>query len=174
VASFRDPLQPELVRFPGLWRTRILAGAGLFFAALTAVLGWWFASPTAPSSWKENTVLLGLALWLAACWPREIVCGPVAAEQRQWLGLRKVRIRWDEDPALERKQEFLGLGRWLGLAASVIELSSPAGVIRHTPRHADAERFVQECRRRMEESQQRRAAAGRATGAAPAAEKGKQ
>ncbi len=161
MASFRDPLQPERVHFPGCWRTRILIGAGLFLLLLTGLLAWWFEDPGMRGQPEDWAMLLLAALWLLACWPREIVCGPAAVEQRQWLGLRKVRIRWDEEPRIEQTQEFGGVGRLLGLAASAVAVAGPEGVIRHTPRHADAERFLQECRRRTEECRLRRAAAAR-------------
>lgn len=156
VASYRDRRQPELLRFPGLWLTRILIGSGLFLILLTAVLSEWFDSPAAPASMPERVVLLATALWLLACWPREIVCGPVGVEQRRLFGLGKTFIRWNEVQSILTRSEFAGLGRWLGLASEVTVVSGPASSIRHTPRHPDRSRFLSECRMRMGEWRLRR------------------
>lgn len=167
VASYRDRRQPELLRFPGLWLTRILIGVGLFFVVLTAILSEWFDSPGAPASAFERPALFAAALWLLACWPREIVCGPTGIEQRRLFGLGKTFIRWNEVQAILTRNEFAGIGRWLGLASEVVVISSPVSRIRHTPRHPDRARFLSECRMRMEESKFRRPAG--ASGAEPAA-----
>lgn len=151
MASYRDRLQPELLRFPGLWRTRILIGAGLFVAAVSAVLVWEFGGPPMDARGRELVLLAILALWLLACWPGEIVCGPAGVELRRWFGLRKTRIRWDQVLGVEETEEFGGLGRSLGLATRVIAVTGTNGVIRHTPRHPDPDRFLRECRMRMEE-----------------------
>lgn len=151
VASYRDRLRPELLRFPGLWRTRILIGAGLFLAIFSALLVWEFGGPGTVARWRELALLAILALWLLACWPGEIVCGPAGVEQRRWLGMGKTVIRWDEVLGIEERGEFAGLSRRLGLAARVIAVTGTNGVVRHTPRHPDPDRFLRECRMRMEE-----------------------
>lgn len=156
VASYRDRLQPELLRFPGLWRTRILIGAALFITILIAVLVWEFGGPRMDERWSELGVLALLALWLLACWPGEIVCGPAGVEQRRWFRLWKTRVRWSEVLGIEEREEFGGLGRRLGLAGRVIAVAGTHGEVRHTPRHPDPERFLRECRMRMEEWKARR------------------
>ncbi len=156
VASYRDRLQPELLRFPGLWRTRILIGAVLFITILIAVLVWEFGGPRMDQRWRELGVLALLALWLLACWPAEIVCGPAGVEQRRWFGLRKARVGWNEVLGIEEREEFGGLGRRLGVAVRVIAVVGADAVVRHTPRHPDPERFLRECRMRMEEWKARR------------------
>jgi len=164
VASYRDRLQPELLRFPGLWRTRILIGAGLFAFALVAVLVWEFGAPG--ERVRDWAVLAVAAVCLLTCWPAEIVCGPFWVEQRRWLGLRKVRVPWDEVLGIEEREEIGGFGRSLGLATRLIVVTGSRGVIRHTPRHPDPERFVRECRMRMEEWEAKRSAGRRTTGPA--------
>lgn len=156
VASYRDRRQPELLRFPGLWLTRILIGAGLFVIVLTAILSEWFDSPGAPASTLERAILFATALWLLACWPREIVCGPSGVEQRRLFGLGRLRIRWDEVQAISQRQEFGGLARLFGLAGGLVEVRARGRAVRHTPRHPDPERFLQECRMRIGEWQGRR------------------
>ncbi len=151
VASYRDRLRPELLRFPGLWRTRILIGAGLFLAAFSAVLVWEFGGPRVDARWRELGVLAIFALWLLACWPGEIVCSPAGVEQRRWFGLVRKTVRWDQVLGIEETEEFAGLGRRLGLAARVIAVTGTDGAVRHTPRHPDPDRFLRECRMRMEE-----------------------
>jgi hypothetical protein len=159
VASYRDRLQPELLRFPGLWRTRILIGAGLFAAVLISLLVVQFGAPKAVQ--RELAALALFALALLAVWPREIVCGPGGVEQRRIFWLGKCRIPWDGVLALEEKREFGGVGARLGLATGVIAVVGGRATIRHTPRHPDPERFLRECRMRMEEWELRHAAAGR-------------
>lgn len=151
VASYRDRLRPELLRFPGLWRTRILIGAGLFAAILSAAPVGKFGGPGMDARSRELALLAVLSLWLLACWPREIVCGPAGVEQRRRYGLGKTVIRWDEVLGIEEKDEFGGLGRSLRLATRVIAVTGTNGVIRHTPRHPDPDRFLRECHMRMEE-----------------------
>ncbi len=151
VASYRDRLQPELLRFPGLWRTRGLIGAALFLTAVIAALVWEFGDPRLNGRARELGQLALLALWLLGCWPGEIVCGPAGVEQRRWFGLWKTRIRWGEVLGIEEKEEFGGLGRRLGVAVRVIAVVGKDAVVRHTPRHPDPERFLRECRMRMEE-----------------------
>jgi hypothetical protein len=151
VASYRDRMNPELLRFPGLWRTRILIGAALLVNALTALLCWWFESPSPRSREAELGLLAALSLWMIACWRREILCGPAGVEQRQWLGLRRVRIPWNEVLAVEPYEEFGGAGRRLGIESSALRVVSSRHEIRHTPRHPDPDRFLRECRMRMEE-----------------------
>lgn len=151
MASYRDRRQPELLRFPGQWHTRILIGAGLFIAILAAVFVWQFSGPRTDTRGRELALLALLALWLLACWPGEIVCGPAGVEQRRWFWLVKAKIRWDEVLGIEEKEEFAGLGRRLGLAARVIAVRGARGTVRHTPRHPDPDRFLRECRMRMEE-----------------------
>lgn len=162
MASYRDRLNPELLRFPGLWRTRILISAGLLVNALTGLLCWWFETG-ARRPWElELALLAALSLWMLACWPREITCGPGGVAQRKWLGLRTARIGWGEVQAIEPLEEFGGAGKRLGLAVSVIRVASARCEIRHTPRHPDAERFLRECRMRMEERASRQARAKQA------------
>lgn len=151
VASYRDRMNPELLRFPGLWRTRILIGAALLVNVLTALLCWWFETGVR-RPWEAELVLLaGLSAWQLACWPREIICGPAGVEQRQWLGLRKVRIGWGDIRALEPCEEFGGAGKRFGLEAAAIRVVAEDREIRHSPRHPDPARFLAECRLRMEE-----------------------
>lgn len=151
MASYRDRVNPELLRFPGLWRTRILVSAGLLVNALTGLLCWWFETGVR-RPWEWELALLALiSVGMLACWPREIVCGPAGVEQRQWLGLRKVRIGWGEVTALEPYEECGGAGKRLGLAVSGIRVASERRRIRHTPRHPDPDRFLRECRMRIEE-----------------------
>lgn len=151
VGSYRDSLYPELVHFPGRWRTRLLIGAGLLVNALTALLSWWFESPAPRPREAELGLLAALSLWMIACWPREILCGPAGVEQRQWLGLRRVRIPWDEVLAIEPYEEFGGAVRRLGIECSALRVFSSRHEIRHTPRHPDPDRFLRECRMRVEE-----------------------
>ncbi len=158
VASFRDRCQPELLRFPGLWLTRILIGTGLFVVAVTAILAAWFDPHGARASATEPVALLAAALWLLACWPREIVCGPAGIEQRRLFGSGKTFIRWSEVRSINRKSEFLGIARLLGLDPEVVVVSSPVSSIRHTPRHPDRPRFLLECRQRLQEWKARPAA----------------
>lgn len=158
VASYRDLRHPELIRFPGLWLTRILIGTALFVLLLTAILSAWFDPPGAPAPLGERAALAAVALWLLACWPREIVCGPSAIEQRRLFGLGRTSIHWGEVQSVSPQPEFFGIGRWLGLDSEVIVVSSPVSRIRHTPRHPDRARFLQECQRRMQEWKSRPAA----------------
>ncbi|MGC8884443.1 MAG: hypothetical protein ACP5UT_16550 [Bryobacteraceae bacterium] len=157
MASFRDRLDPELLHFPGRWRTRILIGAGLLVNALTALLCWWFESPAPRPLEAELGLLAALSLWMAACWPREILCGPAGVGQRQWLGLRRVRIPWDEVLAVEPYEEFGGAGKRFGIECSALRVVSNRHEIRHTPRHPDPDRFLRECRMRMKERALRQA-----------------
>ncbi len=170
MASYRDRLRPELLRFPGLWRTRILIGAGLFVAVLTTALVWEFGGPRMGARGRDLCVLALFALWLLACWPGEIVCGPAGVEQRRWFGLGKTMIRWDAVLGIEERQEFGGLGRRLGLAVRVIAVTGAGRVVLHTPRHPDPERFLRECRMRMEEWHARQGGASVSTGPAAARE----
>lgn len=160
VASYRDRMNPELLRFPGLWRTRILIGAALLVNALAALLCWWFETGARRPWEAELALLAALSLWQLACWPHEIICGPSGVEQRQWLGLRKVRIGWGEIRALEPCEEFGGAGKRFGLAVASIRVLAEGRQIRHSPRHPDPDRFLAECRLRMEEWASRRDRAG--------------
>lgn len=160
MASYRDRLQPELLRFPGLWRVRILIGAGLFAAALAAALVFEFGDPRPEARLRELGALGGTCLFLLACWPREIVCGPAGLEQCRIFGLGKQRLRWGDVLTIEEKQEFRGFGAWFGLSVRLIAVIGPELVIRHTPRHPDPARFLRECRMRREEWQARHGAAG--------------
>ncbi len=158
MASYWDRRRPELLRFPGLWLTRILIGAALFVLLLTVLLSVWFDPPGAPAPLAERATLAALALWLLACWPREIVCGPVGLEQCRLFGLGKTRILWSEVQSVSVKREFLGIGRWFGLPSQVIVVSSPVSRTRHTPRHPDRARFLLECQKRMQEWKSRKTA----------------
>lgn len=151
MASYRDRRHPELLRFPGLWLTRILIGAGLSLLALSAILAIAFDPPGAPLPLAERAALAALALFFLACWPREIVCGPSGIEQRRLFGLGKTFLRWSDVQSVSVHQEFFGIGRRLGLATEVAVVSSPVSRIRHTPRHPDRARFLLECRQRMKE-----------------------
>lgn len=151
MTSFRDRRFPELLRFPGLWRPRILVLAGLLINSLAALLCWWFETGAPRPREAELGLLAAISLWMLACWPREIVCGPAGVEQRKrfWLGI--TRIGWGEVRALEPGEEFFGIGKRFGLETSVVCVVSGRAEIRHTPRHPDRERFLRECRMRMEE-----------------------
>lgn len=151
MASYRDRLNPELLRFPGLWRTRILIGAGLLVNGLAGVLCWWFETGHQRPWEAELAVLAALSLWMLACWPREIICGPAGIRQRQWLGLRRLHLAWEDVLALEEYRELGGIGHWLGLEDRALRIVSNHGEICHTPRHPDRNRFLLECRMRMQE-----------------------
>lgn len=160
VASYRDRLQPELLRFPGLWRTRILIGAGLLAVAVTALLVFEFGDPRPDVRLRELGALASAVLFLAACWPREIVCGPAGVEQFRLFGLGRKRIRWGDVSAIEERQEWRGLGAGLGFSVRLIAVVGGQSAIRHTPRHPDPERFLRECRMRMEQWQARHTTPG--------------
>ncbi len=174
VASYRDRMNPELLRFPGLWRPRILMGAALLVNALTALLCWWFETGARRPWEAELALLAALSLGILACWPREITCGPAGVEQRQWLGLRKVRIGWGEIRALETREEFGGAGRGLGLTVAAIDVVAEGRRIRHSPRHPDRERFLAECRLRMQEWASKQARTRQPAGAAESGRRGGQ
>lgn len=163
-------MQPELLRFPGLWRTRMLIGAGLFAAGLTAALVWEFGNAHDGNRVHEFGLLAVLAVWLSACWPREIVCGPAGVEQYRLFGLGKVRVPWSEVLGIEQGRELLGAGAKVGLATGTIAVIGASATIRHSPRHPDPERFLRECRMRMEEWEARHRAAGRSGAPAAAGE----
>jgi len=160
VASYRDRLQPELLRFPGLWRTRILIGAGLLAVAVTAALVFEFGDPRPDVRLRELGALASAALFLAACWPREITCGPAGVEQFRLFGMGRKRIRWGGVSTIEERQEWRGLGARLGFSVRLIAVVGTQSAIRHTPRHPDPERFLRECRMRMEEWQARHTTPG--------------
>lgn len=124
---------------------------------LTAVLVWEFGGPRLDVRGRELALVALFALWLLACWPGEIVCGPAGVEQSRWFGLVRIKIRWNEVLGIEEREEFGGLGRRLGLSARVIAVTGASGIVRHTPRHPDPDRFLRECRMRMEEWNARQA-----------------
>ncbi|MBI4893996.1 MAG: hypothetical protein HY821_25485 [Acidobacteria bacterium] len=159
MASYRDRRQPELLRFPGDLRPKILICCALFVNLLCALVSLAITSP-----WQIRAfdfLILGVVSFLEIrAWPREITLDPGGIQLLNLLGKPLRSIAWHEITAMEESHEFGGaLARALGLTTDtlVVRTADPFHSIVHTSRHPDRDRLLREYRQQQKSAAARHA-----------------
>jgi hypothetical protein len=146
VASFRDRINPEAIRFPGELRVKVLIVCGLLVDVLCILV----ATHGNESIWKNlfDAAVIAIAVgFKVSCWPYEIVSDQSGLHSNGRVPGAKINITWGELGAIRPAVHVRGFGpRVLGLPNDAIELVSRDGssVIAHTPCHPDRARLLRE------------------------------
>jgi hypothetical protein len=146
VASFRDRINPEAIRFPGDLRIKILIVIGLaadFVCVLVAAHG---AESIGKNTFEAVVITIAVAFKLF-CWPAEIVADQFGIHSNGRVPGSRIQIPWNELGAIRPSTQVRGFGPLaLGLRNDTIEVVSMDGnsVIVHTPCHPDRDRLLRE------------------------------
>lgn len=146
MASFRDRINPEAIRFPGDLRIKVLIVSGLFVDFLCVLV----ATHGSESDWKNvfnATVITVSVAFKLFNWPGEIVADQFGIHSRGRIPGTKIHIPWNELGAVRPSTQVPGFGPFaLGLRNDTLELVSKDGksVIVHTPCHPDRDRLLRE------------------------------
>lgn len=150
VSSYRDPVDPESVHFPGSFASRFLLIVVDFVCILTIITvflvgaGW--------TEWRDIALVLTIVVVTVAMWPRRICVDDMGVAQFTLFGRRRRFIQHGEMGQVVYSPELPLLARVLprGVVKSKIIVPSASGSVRivHTPLHSDRERFLSELRRR--------------------------
>jgi hypothetical protein len=146
VASYRDPRYPEVLRFPGDLRPRILICIAIFVNLCCAFLSLVISSPS-HIRLIDALVLCGLTYLYYRAWPGDITSDPQGLRAYRMFGRLLTFIPWTDIRSVDYGTEFGGRpSAALGLTTDILTVrssSSPRPII-HTSRHPDRPRLLRE------------------------------
>lgn len=146
MASYRDRRQPDLLRFPGNLRPRVLILVGLFVNLLCALLTIVTASPWYVRAF-DAIVILGLSWFEIRAWPGEITVDSQGLRMHDIFGRCRRFLPWSDIQAVEHARSITHP------AVDSLRLSTDILVIRglstdqtivHTSGHPDRDRLLRE------------------------------
>jgi hypothetical protein len=146
VASYRDPRFPEVLRFPGDLRPRILIAIAIFVNFLCVFLTIVITSPSHVRL-MDALVLSGLTIAYFRVWPGDITSDPQGLRAYNMFGRLLTFIPWPDIQSVEHGHGFGGrIAAALGLTTDIliIRSSSSSSSIVHSSRHPDRQRLLRE------------------------------
>lgn len=155
MSSYRDPLNPEAIHFPGKLSTRILFVVLIGFLVLLSIAVLFAREETGRKIVELGVIGFALLVILAA-WPPEIITSETGIRQHRFLRLGERFVAWPEVTAIRRSPELFGLfgTRAGGIETTRVVIESVNGSPRivHSSLHSDMARFLKEVERRSGKS----------------------